>query len=142
MLAFYDKLALHVTRGVRWDSDHVVVFEDELREIAKEIVRNGAVDKVMIGLDYFDASINRLCAWITGQRALQKALLNALITPNESLKALQDAENFTELFVRQEEYRALPVSAVWNEYLYRLGVDEDYYSNIKTYEDDILAKRA
>ena len=142
MLAFYDKLALHVTRGVRWDSDHVVVFEDELREIAKEIVRNGAVNKVMIGLDYFDASINRLCAWITGQRAAQKALLNALITPNETLKALQEAGNFTELFVRQEECRALPLSAVWNEYLSREGVEEDYYASVKEYETAVLKERA
>ena len=141
LLAFYDKLALHITRGVRWDSDHVVVFEDELREMAKEIVRNGATDKVMIGLDYFDASINRLCAWITGQRALQKALLNALITPNETLKALQNEGKFTELFVRQEECRTLPISAVWREYLYRMGVEEDYFGAVSSYEAVVLNER-
>ena len=95
-----------------------------------------------IGLDYFDASINRLCAWITGQRALQKALLAALITPNEALKALQDEGKFTELFVRQEECRTLPVSAVWHEYLSRLGVEDDYFSVISEYEAEILSKRA
>ena len=141
LLAFYDKLALHITRGVRWDSDHVVVFEDELREMAKEMVRTGALDKIMIGLDYFDASINRLCAWVTGQRALQKALLTALITPNDTLKELQDAGKFTELLVRQDECRTLPVSAVWHEYLHRLGVEDEYYSVIAKYETDVLSKR-
>ena len=142
LLAFYDKLALHVTRGVRWDSDHVVIFEDELCEIAKEIVRNGALDKVMIGLDYFDASVNRLCAWITGQRAMQKALLSALITPHATLRALQEEANFTELLVRQEECRNLPLSAVWHEYLYREGVCEDYYKDVKEYEALVLKDRA
>ena len=141
LLAFYDKLALHITRGVRWDSDHVVVFEDELREMAKELVRSGKLDSVMIGLDYFDASINRLCAWITGQRAVQKALLSALITPNETLKALQESGNFTELLVRQDECRTLPISAVWHEYLHRLGVEDEYYSVIAKYEDEVLSKR-
>ena len=110
--------------------------------MAKEMVRTGALDKIMIGLDYFDASINRLCAWITGQRAVQKALLTALITPNESLKALQESGNFTELLVRQDECRTLPVSAVWHEYLHRLGVADEYYAVIARYEDEVLSKRA
>ena len=92
LLAFYDKVALHVTRGVRWDSDHVVLFEDELKEIAKEIVRNNAIDKVLIGLDYFDASINRLSAWVTGQRAMQKALLYALLTNQRNTKPYLSAQ--------------------------------------------------
>ncbi len=100
LLAFYDKVALHVTRGVRWDSDHVVLFEDELKEIAKEIVRNEATDKVKIGLDYFDASINRLSAWVTGQRAMQKALLYALLMNHDELKKLQDEADFTALMVK------------------------------------------
>ena len=85
MLAFADKLALHVTRGVRWDSDHVVIFDDELKEIAKEIVRCNALDKVMIGLDFFDASINRVAAWVIGMRNMEKALLFALLQPNNIL---------------------------------------------------------
>ena len=97
MLAFHDKVALHVTRAVRWDSDHVVTFEDELKEIAKEIVRNDAADRVLIGLDYFDASINRLVAWVTGQRSMQKALLYALLLPNAEMKKLQNAADFTRL---------------------------------------------
>ena len=134
LLAFYDKLALHVTRGVRWDSDHVVLLEDEIKEIAKEIVRCDAVDKVMIGLDYFDASINRLSAWVTG-------LLCALLTPHEELKALQEAGNFTELMVRQEQLKTLPWGIVWEEYLERQGLNVNYLETIRTYEEKILKER-
>ncbi len=143
LLAFYDKVALHVTRGVRWDSDHVVLFEDELKEIAKEIVRNNATEKVLIGLDYFDASINRLAAWIVGQRNMQKALLWALLLPNDKLKALQDESNFTELMVLQEELKTLPFGAVWAEYLKRQNQKgAEWYSDIKEYENKILKGRA
>lgn len=141
LLAFYDRIALHVTRGVRWDSDHVVVLDDELKEIAKEIVRNDAVDKVMIGLDYFDASINRLSAWVTGQRAIQKALLAALLMPHDRLKKLQDAGEFTELMVMQERLKDLPVGVVWKEYLSREKLAEDYLTEIKAYENKILKER-
>ncbi|MGN0814804.1 MAG: L-rhamnose isomerase [Candidatus Coproplasma sp.] len=141
LLAFYDKIALHVTRGVRWDSDHVVLFEDELKEIAKEIVRNDATDKVMIGLDYFDASINRLSAWVTGQRAMQKALLYALLLPNGKMRALQDSAEFTELMVLQEEVKDLPFGAVWKEYLKRENLSEDYLTEIKRYEKEELSRR-
>lgn len=141
LLAFYDKVALHVTRGVRWDSDHVVLFEDELKEIAKEIVRNNATEKVLIGLDYFDASINRLSAWVTGQRAMQKALLYALLINNGELKKLQDSFEFTELMVKQEEYKILPFGAVWKEYLKRENLSEDYLTEIKKYEKEILKER-
>ena len=91
LLCFFDKIPLHVTRPVRWDSDHVVAFDDELKEIMKEIVRNDALDRVLIGLDFFDASINRVAAWIIGTRNAEKALLWALLQPNQQLKALQDA---------------------------------------------------
>ncbi|MBQ7712878.1 MAG: L-rhamnose isomerase [Clostridia bacterium] len=141
LLAFYDKVALHVTRPVRWDSDHVVLFEDELKEIAKEIVRNDATKKVLIGLDYFDASINRLSAWVTGQRSMQKALLYALLLPNESLKALQDAGNFTRLMVEQEKAKLLPFADVWAEYLNRENINEDYYDEIARYEEAVLKAR-
>ena len=141
LLAFYDTVALHVTRGVRWDSDHVVLFEDELKEIAKEIVRNDAIDKVKIGLDYFDASINRLSAWVTGQRAMQKALLFALLIPHDKLKNLQDNAEFTELMVLQEEIKDLPLGIVWNEYLKRENITADYQSEIKDYEKKILGER-
>ncbi len=141
LLAFYDKLALHVTRGVRWDSDHVVLFEDELKEIAKEIVRNDASDKVLIGLDYFDASINRLSAWVTGQRAMQKALLYALLTNHGELRLLQDKADFTALMVKQEEYKTLPFGAVWKEYLRRENLKEDYLTEIREYESKVLKER-
>lgn len=141
LLAFYDKVALHVTRGVRWDSDHVVLLEDELKEIAKEIVRNDATEKVKIGLDYFDASINRLSAWVTGQRAMQKALLYALLLPHKTLKAFQDKAQFTELMVLQEEVKDLAFGAVWKEYLKRENLSEDYLTEIKRYEKEELSRR-
>lgn len=141
LLAFYDRLALHVTRGVRWDSDHVVLLEDELKEIAKEIVRNDAIEKVMIGLDYFDASINRLSAWVTGFRGMEKALMFALLINNKELKELQDNGDFTQLMVKQEEYKTLPWQIVWNEYLERENQVKDYYKVIKEYEDKELSKR-
>ena len=141
LLAFYDKVALHVTRPVRWDSDHVVLFEDELKEIAKEIVRNDATDKVLIGLDYFDASINRISAWVTGQRSMQKALLYALLLPNAALKKLQDEGDFTRLMFEQEQAKMLPFSDVWAEYLKREGLKVNYYEEVAKYENDILKER-
>ena len=141
MLAFHDKVALHVTRAVRWDSDHVVTFEDELKEIAKEIVRNGAEDRVLIGLDYFDASVNRLVAWVTGQRSMEKALLYALLLPHAAMKELQDGADFTKLMFMQETVKMLPMCDVWNEYLARQGMEEDYYTEIAAYEKQILKER-
>ncbi len=143
LLAFYDKVALHVTRGVRWDSDHVVLFEDELKEIAKEIVRNDATDKVLIGLDYFDASINRISAWVVGMRNMQKALLFALLEPSKMLKELQDNAEFTELMALNEELKTLPFGAVWNEYLARQGVADgkEWIKVVKEYENKALVKR-
>ncbi|MCD8295350.1 MAG: L-rhamnose isomerase [Clostridia bacterium] len=142
LLAFYDKIALHVTRGVRWDSDHVILFEDEIKEIAKEIVRNDAIGKVMLSIDYFDASINRISAWVTGQRALQQALLFALLLPNGDLKKLQDESRFTELMALQEECKMLPLGPVWNEYLAREGKPESYIACVKKYEQEVLSGRA
>ena len=142
LLAFYDRVALHVTRGVRWDSDHVVLLEDELKEIALEIIRNGAKDKVLIGLDYFDASINRIAAWVVGARNMRKALLQALLQPSGKLKALQDEGRFTELMVTREELKTLPLGDVWNEYLIRENcAGSDYYAVIKEYEEKVLSKR-
>ncbi len=143
LLAFYDKVALHVTRGVRWDSDHVVLLEDELKEIAKEIVRNDATEKVLIGLDYFDASINRISAWAVGARNMQKALLCALLTPNDELKELQDKADFTRLMVKMEEIKTLPFGAVWEEYLNRQNIAGDnWFDSVLKYEEKILKERA
>lgn len=141
LLAFYDTVALHVTRSVRWDSDHVVVFEDELKEIAKEIVRNDAIDKVKIGLDYFDASINRIYAWVTGLRSMQKALLYALLIPHALLIDAQDKGDFTLLMHLNEKVKTLPMFDVWDEYLSRLGLEDDFYKEVKDYETNVLAKR-
>ena len=140
MLLFNDRLALHITRPMRWDSDHVVLFDDETREMMKEIVRADALDRVFLATDYFDASINRISAWVTGLHSVQKALLYALLEP-KTLKALQDANNFTELMVRQEELKTMPFGAVWEEYLRRETVPQDYFTEIKRYEADVLSKR-
>lgn len=143
MLAFYDKLALHVTRCVRWDSDHVVRLDDETREIAKEIVVNGT-DRVFIALDFFDASINRIAAWVIGMRNMQKALLTALLMPNEKLARLQNERKMTELFALQEEYKLYPVGDVWNYFCEQNGVPirEDWFADVEKYEAEVLAKRA
>ena len=141
LLLFHDKIALHVTRPVRWDSDHVVLFDDETKEIAKEIVAHDALDRVFIATDYFDASINRISAWVTGVRSVQKALLNALLQPHAELKALQDAHNTTKLMVMQEELKTMPFGDIWDEYLRRCGVEADYYTAVAAYERDVLAKR-
>jgi L-rhamnose isomerase len=142
MLTFYEKIALHVTRGVRWDSDHVVLLEDELKEIAKEIVRNDATDRVLIGLDYFDASINRIAAWVVGARNMRKALLYALLQPNDKLKALQDEAKFTELMATNEELKTLPFGEVWEEYLRQQNVaGVDWFDTVQSYEDAVLSKR-
>lgn len=141
MLAFHDKVALHVSRPVRWDSDHVVILDDELREIAKEIVRNNATDKVLIGLDYFDASINRLCAWVTGVRSMQKALLCAMLMPHAELKKLQEEANFTKIMYLNEKFKLMPVGDVWNEYLSRQGLSEDWYDEIELFEKEVIDNR-
>ena len=140
MLLFNDRLALHITRPMRWDSDHVVLFDDETREMMKEIVRADALGRVFLATDYFDASINRISAWVTGLHSVQKALLYALLEP-KTLKALQDANNFTELMVRQEELKIMPFGAVWEEYLRRENIPQDYFAEIKRYEADVLSKR-
>ncbi len=141
LLCYFNEIALHVTRSVRWDSDHVVAFDDETKEIAKEIIRNGATDRVHIALDYFDASVNRIFAWVVGIRNFQKALLNALLTPNDAFKKLQNDGNFSELLVMQEEIKTLPLGDIWNEYLKREGVSENWIAEIKNYEKEVLANR-
>lgn len=141
MLLFNEKIALHITRGVRWDSDHVVLFDDETKEIAKEIVAADALDRVFIATDYFDASINRISAWVTGMRNVQKALLYALLTPHKMLKELQDSGDLTALMVKNEELKTLPFGDVWEKYLADENVNSDCLSEIKKYEKDVLSKR-
>lgn len=141
LLLFNEKIALHITRPVRWDSDHVVLFDDETKEICKEIVRNDALDRVFIATDYFDASINRISAWVTGVRSVQKALLFALLQPNDKLKELQDSNNMTELMVLQEELKTAPFGDIWVEYLESEKIPADYLSEVKEYEKEVLLKR-
>lgn len=143
MLCFYPEIALHVTRGVRWDSDHVLLLDDETKEIAKEIVRCDALEKVYIALDYFDASINRISAWAVGMRSMQKALLEALCTPNQRLKELQDQSSFTQLMAVQEAMKMMPFGDVWNYYCEENGVVSDFglFQEVQKYEDEVLNKR-
>ena len=144
LLAFFPEIALHITRPIRWDSDHVVLLDDETKEICKEIVRCGGLEgRVHMALDYFDASINRVSAWVTGLRNVQKALLMALLTPNAEMQRLQDEGRFTELMVRQEELKTLPFGEVWDEYCRRCGVPEDgkWFDTVMAYERDVQMKR-
>lgn len=142
LLAFFPEIALHITRPVRWDSDHVVLFDDETKEMAKEIVRADALKRVHMALDYFDASINRISAWIVGFRSWQKALLSALCTPHQKLKKLQEEGNWTELMVRQETVKLLPFGDIWNEYCKQCNTPEDkWFEEVKQYEKEVLAKR-
>lgn len=142
MLLFFDKVALHVTRSVRWDSDHVVLFDDETKEIAKEIIRNGH-ERVILALDFFDASINRISAWVVGMRNMQKALLNALLMPNEKLAELQENREFSELMMLQEELKLYPIGDVWNFFCEKNGVPqkEDWFEEVHKYENEVLSRR-
>jgi L-rhamnose isomerase len=143
MLLFSEKLALHVSRPVRWDSDHVVILDDELKEIALEIVRNDALNRVIIGLDFFDASINRVAAWTIGTRNMIKALLYAMLVPNEYLKQLQEEGNFTERLALMEEFKTYPFGAIWDYYCEKMGVPvrESWLEEVKAYEQEVLVKR-
>ena len=143
VLTYFPECAFHITRGVRWDSDHVVLYDDETVEMAKEIVRCNALDRVYMALDYFDASINRISAWVVGMRSWQKALLNAMLMPNEALKKLQNESRFTELMAIQEELKTMPFGDIWKEYCRRCGVDEDitWFTKVTEYENQVLSKR-
>lgn len=143
LLTFFPEIALHITRPVRWDSDHVVLLDDETKEIAKEIVRCGGLDgRVKIALDYFDASINRISAWTVGFRNVQKALLGALLEP-PTLKEMQNKGNFTKLMVVSEEVKTLPFGEVWNEYCRQCGkpLDGEWYNIVEDYEKEEILKR-
>lgn len=143
ILLFSKELLLHVSRGVRWDSDHVVLFDDALRDIAREIIRYGFEDRVHIGLDYFDASINRLAAWCIGARAMKKALLNALLEPFDTLHQMELAGNYTGRLALMENIKTLPFGEVWAEYCRRCDVpgDDKWMQSIVDYERTILSKR-
>ena len=143
LLCFYDEIALHITRPVRWDSDHVVLLDDETKELAKEIIRCDGLNRIHMALDYFDASINRVAAWIIGYRSLEKALLAAMLIPHDLEKKLQEEGRMTELMILQEQLKTYPLGDVWDKYCSECGVDGDlsWYDKIKEYEDKVLSKR-
>ncbi|WP_229717140.1 L-rhamnose isomerase [Paenibacillus aceti] len=143
-LALFSKgIMLHVSRPVRWDSDHVVLMDDELVEIGRELVRNDLLDVTNIGLDYFDATINRVAAWVVGTRNTQKALLKALLEPTAELKKLELANDFTARMVMTEELKDFPYSDVWNYFCEMNGVPVglDWFKEAKAYEEGVLLKR-
>ncbi|MDR2532437.1 MAG: L-rhamnose isomerase [Oscillospiraceae bacterium] len=142
MLAFFDKIALHITRAVRWDSDHVVLYDDETRETAKEIVANNALDRVIIATDYFDADINRIAAWVIGMRNVQKAILNALLQPADKLKEMQERGGFTELTAFREELKTFPLGDVWEYFCEVNNVPKaNWFGEVQKYENEVLKCR-
>jgi L-rhamnose isomerase len=138
MLLFADKLALHVTRGVRWDSDHVVTLDDELKAIAQAIISCDALERVLIGLDYFDATINRVAAWVIGVRNMQKALLYALLTPHKMLADMQNSGDFTGLLAFTEELKTYPAGDVWDAFCERhqVPVRENWLEDVREYDKE------
>lgn len=143
VLTFVDEVLLHVSRGVRWDSDHVVTLTDDLQAIAQELVRGGYLDRTHIGLDYFDASINRVAAWVIGTRNMQRALLLALLEPSAHLAALEHAGDYTGRLALQEAIKTLPAGAAWDYFCLQhdLPVDTDFMAKIRAYEAAVLSKR-
>jgi L-rhamnose isomerase len=143
VMPFVPTILLHVTRSVRWDSDHVVTLDDETQAIANEIVRNGFTDKVHIGLDFFDASINRIAAWVIGTRNMKKALLRALLDPTEALREAEKALDYTTRLALMEEQKSMPWSAVWDHYCAQssVGVGIEWLKAVKQYEAEVLAHR-
>jgi len=144
VLMYLDEVLLHVSRGVRWDSDHVVILSDELEAIAQEVVRGGYLNRVHIGLDYFDASINRIVAWVIGSRNMLRALLLALVEPTEQLKKLEIAGNYTGRLALLEELKGMPFGAVWDYACLRQGVPVgiSFMDEIRGYEKKVLSKRS
>jgi L-rhamnose isomerase len=143
LLIFHDELLLHVSRGVRWDSDHVVTFNDDLQAITQEIVRNDALERVHIGLDYFDASINRVAAWVIGSRNTLRALMVALLEPQEMMNKFEIDGDFSSRLALQEELKSMPFNAVWDCYCMKqnVPVGMGYMDTIKAYEKKELATR-
>ena len=143
MYCFYDKLAFHVSRPVRWDSDHVLKLNDDLQDVADELVKCNGLTRSYIGLDYFDASINRIAALIIGARNMEKALLKALLTPWHLLKEAQDNGDHTRVLALQEELKTLPWGEVWDGYLkqQKMASDKVMFDEIREYEREVLSKR-
>ncbi len=143
MLIFLDEILLHVSRGVRWDSDHVVILNDELRAIAEEVIRNNFESRIHIGLDFFDASINRVAAWVIGCRSMLRALLMALLEPTAKLREIEAAGDYTSRLALLEELKGMPAAAVWDHYCVRKGVPVGpaWLDEVKSYESSVLPAR-
>jgi L-rhamnose isomerase len=143
VLTFLDEVLLHVSRGVRWDSDHVVTLDDQLQGIAQEIIRNDYQNRVHIGLDFFDASINRIAAWVIGTRNMIRALLLTLLEPTPSLRKLEAEGDYTSRLALLEEAKLLPAGAVWDYYCLKAGVPvgRDWLDEVKRYEKEVLSQR-
>jgi len=143
VLTFLDEILLHVSRGVRWDSDHVVILSDELKAIAQEIIRGGYLHRVHIGLDFFDASINRIAAWVIGTRCMIKALLMALLEPHDTLRLCEKNGDYTRRLALFEELKTMPFGAVWDYYCleHNVPVGAVWLDEVKTYEKQVLAER-
>lgn len=143
VLLWVDRLLLHVSRGVRWDSDHVVILSDELREIAKELVRGGYLPRVHIGLDFFDASINRLAAWVIGTRAMLKSLLLAFLEPRERLRRMEREGDYTGRLAMLEQLHTMPFGDVWDHHCETQGVptESSWIGEIRAYEHEVLSRR-
>ena len=143
VLQFVDQVLLHISRGVRWDSDHVVLLSDDVRSIAEEVVRGGFLPRVHVGLDFFDASINRIAAWVIGSRAVLQAFMIALLEPTERLKKIETAFDYTSRLSMLEGLKAMPYGAVWNYYCttQNVPVGMAWLDEVRTYEKQVLAKR-
>jgi L-rhamnose isomerase len=143
VLTFLDRILLHVSRGVRWDSDHVVILSDELRAITEEIVRGDYLERVYIALDFFDASINRIAAWVTGTRCMLKALLIALLEPTKKLRQMENSGDYTSRLAMLEEIKTLPFGAVWDYYCQKQDVPagQDWLKVVKDYEARVTSLR-
>jgi L-rhamnose isomerase len=143
VLCFVPEILLHVSRGVRWDSDHVVILDDPLMAIAQELVRGDYLDRTHIGLDFFDASINRIAAWTIGARNMLRALCIAMLDPMDKLKQLELAGDYTSRLALMEEAKTLPFGAVWDYYCESKGVPVGgaWLSEVKKYEGSVLSRR-
>ena len=141
--AFSDHVLLHVSRPVRWDSDHVVAFDDETKAIMEELVRLGKLQDTYIATDFFDASINRIAAWVIGMRNTRKAMLYALLQPNDEMKKLEADGDVTARLAYTQEFKAAPFSLVWDYYCNKTnkGVGLDWLDEVRKYETDVLSKR-
>jgi len=143
VLLFFDELLLHLSRGVRWDSDHVVIMNDDMRSIAEEVVRNDALERIHIGLDFFDASMNRVGAWVVGVRATLKSFLCALLQPEEKLRRFEEENDFFSRLALLEEMKSLPFGAIWDYYCLMMDVppSDMWMEDIKRYESEVLRTR-